>query len=378
MNYIELYKCSGLEDSEFFILATRNGWKTFYFLNFGIDRIFIFSLVKKIQSNSLVVYFNYTALHVSSSKQTTIVHCSNTYMVAMDERQSTLILTSGPVLSLDQADTALALCSSQENKVWDQSLDIVLGCGDEDGGWTRGRKGSAEIMTSALHSKDTRRVESTRYDHVVVVLERAGNYNHAVLTKEEIRKLYTGAAMMLRPGGYLYVVAPEYESKEHIKLELTMLGCTNVCIAGTVGKDGARVVVGRGKKFEKKEAQAISRGTLSEGAQTWKLAMDDDDDELIDEDELLDEDEVVVEAAPVDGSCGSTAKKSCSNCTCGRAEGKITKLTKDMIENPQSGCGSCSLGDAFRCAGCPYRGLPAFEMGKKIELPSDFLVDDLE
>ena len=36
----------------------------------------------------------------------------------------------------------------------------------------------------------------------------------------------------------------------------------------------------------------------------------------------------------------------------------------------------CSLGDAFRCAGCPYRGLPAFELGKKIELGSDFLVAD--
>ena len=31
----------------------------------------------------------------------------------------------------------------------------------------------------------------------------------------------------------------------------------------------------------------------------------------------------------------------------------------------------CGLGDAFRCAGCPYRGLPSFEMGKKIELVSD-------
>ena len=44
---------------------------------------------------------------------------------------------------------------------------------------------------------------------------------------------------------------------------------------------------------------------------------------------------------------------------------------------PLPPCLQCGLGDAFRCGGCPYRGLPAFEMGKKIELPSDFLAVDL-
>lgn len=43
------------------------------------------------------------------------------------------------------------------------------------------------------------------------------------------------------------------------------------------------------------------------------------------------------------GGCAPT-KKACANCTCGRAEaeaaGVKVKLTQDMVENPQSACGS--------------------------------------
>lgn len=41
--------------------------------------------------------------------------------------------------------------------------------------------------------------------------------------------------------------------------------------------------------------------------------------------------------------CGvASTKKACKNCTCGRAEGQMEKLdlTPEMLENPQSGCGS--------------------------------------
>lgn len=119
-------------------------------------------------------------------------------------------------------------------------------------------------------------------------------------------------------------------------------------------------------------------------ASAWLLAGDDlDGEELLDDEELLTEEDRQRPAVSKQDDCevgAGGARKACKNCSCGRAEaeakGEKVQLTKEMLDNPQSSCGNCSLGDAFRCAGCPYRGLPAFETGKPIQLPADFLTAD--
>ena len=117
----------------------------------------------------------------------------------------------------------------------------------------------------------------------------------------------------------------------------------------------------------------------------------EEEEETIDEDALLAADgdlkpsKITLDPEGKAGAACPPTKSACKDCSCGRAEREAAnggeaeaapKLTREMIENPQSNCGSCGLGDAFRCGGCPYRGLPAFQTGKKIELPADFLIAD--
>jgi len=92
--------------------------------------------------------------------------------------------------------------------------------------------------------------------------------------------------------------------------------------------------------------------------------------ERIDEDALLGE--VPAPVGKGKSDC-SSQPKACKNCTCGRKEleDKVgaAEAKKALEQGTQrSSCNNCYLGDAFRCDGCPYRGLPAFKPGTKVEL----------
>lgn len=129
-----------------------------------------------------------------------------------------------------------------------------------------------------------------------------------------------------------------------------------------------------------------------------KYFIDVNNDEFIEEDDLVREDEYVSDGITMI-TCGKSKtkrKRACKDCSCGLKEIEdqeidnvrkqqelVVKFTEDdlteidfTIEGKKiGGCGSCSLGDAFRCSGCPYLGLPAFKPGQPINLNS--ILDDL-
>lgn len=131
-------------------------------------------------------------------------------------------------------------------------------------------------------------------------------------------------------------------------------------------------------------AKNNKNGKKSNAAVSISLNDDDvamgDDDDLIDEDGLLGGDggssllapPPAMEATATKDDCGG--RKACDDCTCGRAEEEAGAAKKQQPAN-KSACGNCALGDAFRCAGCPFLGKPAFKPGEEhvvLDLQDDF------
>lgn len=139
---------------------------------------------------------------------------------------------------------------------------------------------------------------------------------------------------------------------------------------------------------------------------------DDDDDAYVSESALIAEANLRAYKVVVPKKCelpdGKRRRKACKDCTCGLKEleeaeqaqthllqaqvlGSLARLaTLEAIEiekrtavkfapeelaeidftvqGKTGGCNSCALGDAFRCDGCPFLGLPPFKPGEPITL----------
>ncbi|XP_078400012.1 anamorsin isoform X2 [Cetorhinus maximus] len=239
-------------------------------------------------------------------------------------------------------------------------------------------------------------------------------------------EVFAEIARILKPGGRFYFTEPVCVSGDSSKLKtgsqltsaLKLAGFTEITEVGlftiqtepltaeqlcsikqSVGHQGNNLIkmalMAKKPNFEVgssaqlklsfvKKPKAVEKPQLDLNTRkAWTLSatdMNDDDVDLIDSDELLDEADL---KKPDPASlramdCGDSKKKkrACKNCTCGLADelgGKGSKGAK--IPQVKSSCGSCYLGDAFRCASCPYMGMPAFKPGEKILLSDQTLTD---
>ncbi|XP_055641212.1 anamorsin homolog [Toxorhynchites rutilus septentrionalis] len=178
---------------------------------------------------------------------------------------------------------------------------------------------------------------------------------------------------LVKPKGKV-VFRDDSANGDAIRSNLLLSGFVNI-----VSVEG-NVFVGEKPNYEIGSAAKLSFGTnKSKVAAVWKLDVDDEE-ELIDADELLDEEDKIKPTAESLRVCGTTGKrKACKDCSCGLAEELESEAKSVAIQAvaQKSSCGSCYLGDAFRCATCPYLGMPAFKPGEKIQLSDTQMQADI-
>lgn len=180
------------------------------------------------------------------------------------------------------------------------------------------------------------------------------------LPDSEINNTFLSTVLkLLTPDGKLKLL--EVQQPKKYDLELKVNGFIDV-------KIDANEVQAVKPKYELGTSTKLNFKPSEKSKTVWKLDDNPDEAETIDPDDLLDEDDLKKPDPSSLRVCSTTGKrKACKDCSCGLAEELAVEAQKgkvvDTANAPKSSCGSCYLGDAFRCATCPYLGMPAFKPG---------------
>nr|CAG4650547.1 EOG090X0FGQ [Sida crystallina] len=211
---------------------------------------------------------------------------------------------------------------------------------------------NAERLTASAHP-------SSAFDIVLSNLSEPHFIKHSFELLSEIVRI-------LKPNGSIYAKESGDSDSEKFASSLKLSGFTEISDL----KQGSVLEFSAKKPaFEVGSSSKLSFGKPA----VWSLtdSLVDDNIELVDENDLLDEDDLLKPNAESLKVCGTTGKrKACKDCSCGLAEELENESGKNAVpvKSATSSCGSCYLGDAFRCASCPYLGMPAFKPGEKIQL----------
>ncbi|CUM64611.1 uncharacterized protein PRCAT00002219001 [Priceomyces carsonii] len=188
----------------------------------------------------------------------------------------------------------------------------------------------------------------------------------------------------------------------------------NKVSSSLIKKAGASLVSGL---TDSSASNSDEDNVMKKKLEETKLAYFSDSDEESDND-LINENELIKDSLSNDliipQKCqlpnGKRRRRACKDCTCGMKEleqqeeesqrslqdsilGKMAqsatqeaikieeklkqqvRLSHDdvteidfTVQGKTGGCGSCALGDAFRCDGCPYLGLPPFKPGEVVRI----------